>query len=382
MRRPWNAAVVLAAAAVAAGLSVAPAQAAPLVAVTAATGEVIEGEYIVRTRPGAARTVADARTDRTMYVYDTAVHGFAAKLDARELRALQRDPDVVAIEHNQVVHANASQSPTPNWGLDRIDQRNLPLNNTFTYFNDGTGVTAYIIDTGILPSHPAFGGKASVGTDLIGGNGIDCNGHGTHMASTIGATVYGVAKNIRLVGVRVLNCTGSGSFATVIAGVNWVQANSPGPSVALMALGGAANPSVDTAVNNLAASGVFVGVSGGSGATDACTVSPARASGAYAVIRTTNTDQSPASNNWGSCIDMQAPGTNIPGAWLNNTVQVISGTSSAAAHAVGVAAMFKDAVGDVPSSVVASWLNGVATAGVLTGVHPQSPNLLLHTNGI
>ncbi len=373
---------MIAAAIVAAGLSTAPAQAAPHVSVTAAAGDVIAGEYIVRTKPGTASKVASARADNVMYVYEDAVHGFAAKLTGEQVEALRRDRDVVAIEHNQAVQAMSVQSPTPNWGVDRIDQRNLPMNNSYTYFNNGTGVTAYVIDTGINPTHPDFGGRAQVGTDVIGGNGIDCNGHGTHVSGTIGSTTYGVAKNVQIRGVRALNCAGSGSTAGVIAGVNWVQANSPGPAVALMALGGPANGALDAAVNSLTASGVFLGVSAGSSGVNACTISPAGSPGAYAVVRSTQTDQSPATNNWGPCVKIHAPGTSIPSTWLGAGTSVLSGTSMAAAHVVGLAAMFKDAVGDTPTSVVGAWISGVGTAGVLTGVHPQSPNLLLYTNVI
>jgi subtilisin family serine protease len=378
MRRTPTAAGILATLIVVAGLSAAPAQAGPLVAVTAVGGEVIAGEYIVTTRPGAASAHRTGVTP--MHVYGHALTGFAAKLTAGQLRALQRDRDVLAIEPNQVVHAQSVQTPTPNWGVDRIDQRNLPLNNSYTYFNTGRGVTAYIIDTGIDPAHPDFGGRAAVGVDLIGGNGLDCNGHGTHVAGTIGSKTYGVAKFVQLRGVRVLSCQGSGTFASVIAGVNWVQANSPGPSVALMALGGSSSPSVNAAVDSLAASGVFVAVSGGSSSSNACNFSPQGAAGAFAVIRSTQADQSATSNNWGPCIKLHAPGTLIPSTWLGGGVQTLSGTSMAAAHAAGLAAMFKQAVGETPSSVVGAWLVGVATSGVLTGVHPQAPNLLLYTN--
>jgi subtilisin family serine protease len=387
MRKTLTAAGMFVSLLVVTALSAVPAQARHHIAITAVTGQVVPGEYIVTTRPGKAQQVSVTRGGTSvMQVYEHAMHGFAAKLTAEQLRVLQRDRNVLAIEPNQVVHAHsdpgvqAVQSPTPNWGVDRIDQRTLPLNNSYTFFNTGLGVTAYIIDTGINPTHPDFGGRAAVAFDAIGGNGIDCNGHGTHVAGTIGSATYGVAKRVQLRGVRALNCQGSGTFAAVITGVNWVMANSPGPSVALMALGGAASPAVDAAVNALAASGVFLAVSAGSSASNACNFSPAGASGAFAVVRSTQTDQSPASNNFGPCVKLHAPGTLIPSTWLGNATMTLSGTSMAAAHAAGLAAMFKQAAGDTPSPVVAAWLIGVATAGVLTGVHPQSPNLLLYTN--
>jgi subtilisin family serine protease len=378
MRKTLSTAGMLASLIVMAGVSAAPVQAEPLVAVTAVNGQVVPGEYLVTTRPGSASKISSSLASDPIQVYEHAMHGFAARLTLGQLRALRHHPDVLAIEPNQLTHAQSDsavqyvQTPTPNWGVDRIDQRNLPLSNSYTYFNPGVGVTAYVIDTGIHVTHPEFGGRAAVAYDALGGNGLDCNGHGT--------ATYGVAKRVQLRAVRVLSCAGSGSFADVIEGIDWVKANSPGPSVALMALGGGKSAAVDAATNSLAASGVFVAVSGGSSASDACNFSPTGASGAYAVIRTTQTDQSPSSNNYGPCVKLQAPGTLIPSTWLNNGTAVLSGTSMAAAHATGVAAMFKDAVGETPSSVVGSWLSGVATSGVLTGVHPLSPNLLLYTN--
>ena len=382
MKKALPAAGVLVSLIVATALSTAPAQAEG-VPVAAAAGEVVAGEYIVTTRPGTAARVSGQRAGgSTMHVYEHAMHGFAAKLTPGQLRAVQRDRDVLAIEPNQAVGIGVEsvQSPTPNWGLDRIDQRNLPLNNSYTYFNTGRGVTAYVIDTGINVTHPDFGGRAAVAYDALGGNGLDCNGHGTHISGIVGSSTYGVAKQVQLRAVRVLDCNGSGSFAGVIAGVNWVQANSPGPSVALMALGGSRNASVDAAVNSLAASGVFISVSAGSSAADACNFSPAGASGAFSVIRSTQTDQSPSTNNYGPCVKLHAPGTNITSTWLGTGTATLSGTAMAAAHVAGVAAMFKQAVNDVPNSVVNAFLLGVATSGVLTGVHPQNPNLLLYTN--
>jgi subtilisin family serine protease len=380
MRTALPAAAAFAALVVAATLPASTAQAASPVQVAAATGEVVAGEYIVTTRPGKARELGAKAGGSLLHVYEHAMHGFAARLTDAQLHALQRDRDVLAIDPNQRVGLDSVQTPTPNWGVDRIDQRNLPLNSSYSYVNTGRTVTLYVIDTGINVSHPNFGGRAAVAFDALGGTGLDCNGHGTHIAGIAGSTTYGVAKEVQLRAVRVLDCNGTGTFANIIAGVNWVQVNSPGPSVALMALGGTKSASLDAAVNSLAASGVFVTVSGGSSAADACNFSPQGASGAFGVIRSTQTDTSPTSNNFGPCVKMHAPGTSITSTWLGTGTMTLSGTAMAAAHAAGVAAMFKQAVNDVPSTVVSAFLLGVATQGVLTGVHPQSPNLLLHTN--
>jgi subtilisin family serine protease len=383
MRKALAAVAVPATLTVITALSTTAAEAAPPVQVTAATGEVVAGEYIVATTPGKERAVSTHRAaGSVLHVYEDAVHGFAAKLTDAQLRAVQRDRDVRAIEPNQrvVVGIDAVQSPTPNWGLDRIDQRNLPLTSSYTYFNPGSGVTAYVIDTGINVTHPDFGGRAAVAYDALGGNGLDCNGQGTHNAGIIGSTTYGVAKQVQLRSVRVIDCNGAGTFANVIAGVNWVQSNSPGPSVALLAIGGSKSLALDAAVNSLAASGVFVAVSGGSSASDACNFSPQGASGAFAVIRSTQTDTGASSNNFGPCIKMHAPGTLITSTWLGTGTATLSGTAMASAHVAGVAAMLKDAINDVPTSVVSAFLLGVATPGVLTGLPPAAPNLLLYTN--
>ncbi|HEY0639184.1 MAG TPA: S8 family peptidase [Pseudonocardiaceae bacterium] len=377
VRRTLAACGAFAALAVTLGLTSVPAQAAPLVPVAEADGVVVPGEYIVTTRPGAVTVAADAGV-AVLHRYEHALHGFAARLDDRQLRALRRDKDVLAIEPNQVVHALTTQTPTPNWGLDRIDQRALPLNNQYTFTSTGTGVTAYVIDTGIQPTHPEFAGRAVIGYDATGGNGIDCNGHGTHIAGIIGSATYGVAKRVRLSAVRVLNCTGSGTIAQVIAGVNWVQANSPGPAVANMSLGGGSSAAMNTAVNNLAASGVFVAVSGGSSGSDACNFSPSGASGAFAVSATDRNDNAASFNNFGRCIKMCAPGVLITSTWLNGGSATLSGTSMANPHVAGVAAMYKQVAGDQSSPTVAAWLLRTATP-----IPPTScSGLLLYTGGL
>jgi subtilisin family serine protease len=366
--------------AVALTLAAAPAQASVLVQVDAAGGQVVSGQYIVTLKSGTAATVAKAKGIAARHVYTKAVNGFAAALSDTQLRALQRDPSVASIERNQVVRLATTQSPTPSWGIDRIDQRNLPLSNSYTFTANGTGVTAYIIDTGINPTHPDFGGRAAVAFDATGGDGIDCNGHGTHVAGTIGSASYGVAKNVALRAVRVLDCNGSGTFADVIEGIDWVTANSPGPAVANLSLGGGKSTAVNNAVKNLSNSGVLVAVAAGNSAANACNSSPSSEPTAVTVAASDITDASAFFTNFGRCVDLYAPGVDITSTWLGNTTNTISGTSMATPHVAGVAALYKSAFGDASSATVTAFITGNATPGVLTGVPRRTPNLLLNTN--
>jgi len=375
MRRTLLACVAAVPLAVALSVVAIPAQAGTYVPLTAVTGQVVPGQYIVTLMAGVSGVSAAGITPR--HVYGTALNGFAAQLDAAQLRALQRDANVAAIEQDQVVHATVTQSPTPSWGIDRIDQRNLPLSNSYRYNANGAGITAYIIDTGIDPSHPNFGGRAAVAYDALGGNGIDCHGHGTHVAGTIGSAAYGVAKGVALRGVRVLNCAGSGSFADVIEGIDWVAANSPGPSVANMSLGGGFSSAVNSATANLSNSGVSVAVAAGNSAADACTFSPASTPQAITAAASASNDTSASFTNRGSCVDLYGPGVSITSTYLGGGTAVFSGTSMASPHVAGVAAIYKQVNGDQPSNKVQNWIRNRATVGVLTGVPANTPNLLL-----
>jgi subtilisin family serine protease len=268
----------------------APAGASPDVEVTKATGEKITGQYIVTLTADASinATAASVAAER-LHTYRAALRGFAAKLNSAQLDRLRRDPNVVRIEEDGVAHTEATQYNPP-WGLDRIDQTNLPLSTTYTYNTTAPAVSAYIIDTGIAATHPQFGGRAANVYDALGGNGADCNGHGTHVAGTVGSASYGVAKSVRLRGVRVLNCSGSGSWSGVIAGLDWVTANHVKPAVANLSIGGGYNATVNSATARMISAGVFTAVAAGGSNADACNYSPASVPGAITTMASDRAD--------------------------------------------------------------------------------------------
>jgi subtilisin family serine protease len=351
---------------------------ADLVPVLSAGARGIEGQYIVVVREGAdPRSVAAVAGASPRYVYTAAINGFAATLNAGQLNALQQNPNVETIEQDQVAQASATQSGAT-WGLDRIDQRYLPLNGTYNYTNTASAVRAYIIDTGIYASHGNFGGRASNVYDAFGGNGNDCNGHGTHVAGTVGSATYGVAKAVLLRGVRVLDCAGSGSFSGIIAGIDWVRLNRINPAVANLSLGGGYSSTLNNAVTNLANSGVFVAVAAGNENQDACNVSPASASTVTTVASSTSSDAKSSFSNWGGCVDVYAPGSNITSTWHNGGTNTISGTSMASPHVAGVGALYKGTYGDASQSTIDSWIKNNATANVITGNVSGTPNRLLY----
>ncbi|MDP9434835.1 MAG: S8 family peptidase, partial [Actinomycetota bacterium] len=255
---------------------------APAAPITRTTGQHVPGSWIVTLETGAdARGVARRHAASPRHVYTSALHGFAASLTDGQVRALRNDDDVLALEPDQVVRADATQSVAAGgglYGLDRTDQRALPLSGSYTYNRNGRGVRANVIDTGIVTGHRDFGGRAQAVYDAFGGNGQDCNGHGTHVAGTLGGARHGVAKAAALRAVRVLNCNGSGSTSRIIAGIDWVRANHIKPAVANMSLGGGYSFALNTATNNLSKAGVFVAVAAGNENQNACNVSPASAS--------------------------------------------------------------------------------------------------------
>ncbi|WP_422772431.1 S8 family peptidase [Plantactinospora sp. WMMC1484] len=318
--------------------------------------------------------------------YGAALRGFEITTSARAARRIAADPAVAYVEQNQTVRITGTQPNPPSWGLDRIDQRNLPLNSSYTYPNTASNVNTYVIDTGIRYSHNDFGGRAVSGFDAIdGGSADDCHGHGTHVAGTVAGTSYGVAKSARIYGVRVLNCSGQGTNAQVIAGMDWVTANAVRPAVANMSLGGGASSAIDTAVNNSINAGITYVVAAGNGNAlgirqNACNYSPARVPNAITVGATSNTDAAASFSNYGTCVDILAPGVGITSAWYdsNTATNTISGTSMASPHVAGAAAMVLSANPSWSPQQVRDYLVSNATPDVISNVGTGTPNRLLY----
>jgi subtilisin family serine protease len=338
--------------------------------------------------------------------WSEAIKGFRLHATQSEAMAMSGDSRVAFITEDGAIavgtpdgdpivmtdpHAFEHPNPGASWGLDRIDQRNLPLDQSYTYISDGTGVNAYVIDTGILPTHWEFSGRAFAIYDAVDreGTGIDCNGHGTHVAGTIGGQTFGVAQNVRLFGVRVLNCQGAGMWSEVLDGVNFVTwhrrqpAQQGTPAVANMSLGGETNRAADAAVRNSIRAGVTYVVAAGNGNTDAATYSPAGVVEAITVGATNNSDVRGEFSNYGSRLDMFAPGVSIPSAWIgegNLMIATATGTSMAAPHVSGVVARYLQINRTASPATVRSALVGISTAGVVINPGQESPNRLLYTN--
>ncbi|AJB48067.1 S8 family peptidase [Acinetobacter nosocomialis] len=332
-----------------------------------------------------AQNIAKQHGGRILQSYDSALKGFAIYLPDTAgtafIEAMKKNPQVLSVENDTVVNIDATTQTNADWGLDRIDQKALPLNSTYSYSQTGTGTTAYIVDTGILSTHQEFSGRVLSGyTAISDGNGTtDCNGHGTHVAGTVGGTTYGVAKNVKLVPVRILGCDGSGASSNVIAGLDWILKNGSKPAVVNMSLGGAASSSLDSAVENLYNNGYVMVVAAGNSNTDACTSSPARTSNAITVAATDNTDTRASYSNYGSCVDIFAPGSQINSSWIgsNTATKVLNGTSMATPHVAGVVAELLQSTPTATPQTITSNLLNQATSDVVK--NPSgSPNRLLY----
>ncbi|MDQ3945731.1 MAG: S8 family peptidase [Actinomycetota bacterium] len=325
---------------------------------------------------------------RVAHVYEDAVVGYAADFSEGELAGVRGDRRVRHVEPDRDAGIVATQSGPP-WGLDRIDQRKLPLNSTFSYTRTGAGVTAYVIDTGIRRTHQQFGTRAVSGFDAFGGDGNDCHGHGSHVAGILGGSTYGVAKGVSLVGVRVLNCSGTGTISGIIAGVDWVTRHhqAGARAVANVSLGSGASTALDTAVRNSIADGISYAVAAGNGngggvAQDACRTSPARVFEAITVGATDRSDRKASWSNFGTCVDWFAPGVSIlsAGRSSDTATATMSGTSMATPHTAGVAALYLQA-GYVSPATVRNALFAAATSNVVTAASTTDPRLLF-TNGL
>ncbi|MFK8849915.1 S8 family peptidase [Streptomyces sp. Ac-502] len=352
----------------------------------------VSGSYIVMLKNSVRSAGVQAEQNKDLAgkyggevkrTYSAALNGFSATgLSAEEARRLAADPAVDKVVQNKKFHIDGTQDNPPSWGLDRIDQADTQGDKKYTYPDSaGEGVTAYVIDTGVRTTHQDFEGRASSGFDAIDGDNdaTDGNGHGTHVAGTIAGKAHGVAKKAKIVAVRVLDDQGSGSTEQVVAGIDWVTKNHKGPSVANMSLGGGADEALDTAVQKAVASGVTFAVAAGNESTDAGQGSPARVKEAITVASSTNTDEQSDFSNFGSAVDLYAPGSDITSAWNDSDqgTKTISGTSMATPHVAGAAAVYLSGHQDAKPDAVATALTDGATPDKIKNPSEGTPNKLL-----
>jgi subtilisin family serine protease len=366
-------------------------------AALSAKAQPLPGQYIVVFKSsvsdvrGEAGRLAAQHGGALTHVYTKALKGMALELPDAAVAALRANPNVAYVEQDQIAHIITTET-NATWGLDRVDQRSLPLSTTYDYNADGSGVNAYILDTGIRLDHSDFGGRAHTGIDEVtnGGTAADCHGHGTHVAGTVGGTIYGIAKSVNLYAVRVLDCGGSGSWSQIIAGIDWVTANhGSATAVANMSIGGPFSQAVNDAVENSVASGVVYAIAAGNGdflgrPQNACNFSPSSAPSALTTGATTKTDAVASFSNYGTCVDILAPGVSVTSDWYTSTTatNTISGTSMATPHVTGAAAAYLSANRSATPAQVATALTGNATLNAISGLSNGTPNKLLFTGFI